>query len=204
MIPSMVSLPERVMLRDFVGLNYEGVGELVEIGTFCGSSAIAILQGIHRNGNFKKLHIFDTFLFPTNDLEKTYRKFLPRVMGNSFRSEFDFQTRAWKEWLIVTEGDASAQKWTGGPIEFMHVDCSVSREFHRAIAVEFYPHILESAVIAHQDFTYARAPFIKEIMESLSLWFKPIWRVETTQYFRCLKTITRDEIERLLVLKAAA
>lgn len=197
----MVSLPERMALRDFMAHNFEGLGEVVEIGAFCGSSAIAIMQGIQDSRHKAKLHVYDAFRFPTNDLEAVYRKMLSHVRGNSFRSAFDFQTRMWREALVVNEGDAAKAEWTGGHIEFLHIDCSISREFHEAIAMEFYPHLCENGVLAHQDFTYGRAPFIKEIMESLAAWFKPIMRVETTQYFRCLKTPKREEIAAALSLQ---
>lgn len=206
MIPSMVSIGERVALREHLALNFEGIGAVVEIGALAGSSAIAIMQGISKSRHQAKLHVYDAFLFPKNDLESVYRKLLPRQKGDSFREEFYFQTRQWKDAMIVVEGDASKQKWTGGPIEFMHIDCSISREFHEAIALEFYPHLMQNSVIAHQDYDYGRAPFIAEIMTSLATWFKPIMHIQTTKYFRCLKEMTREEIAASLSAgqKAAA
>ncbi len=199
----MVSLPERMTLRSFMAASYEGVGEVVEIGALAGSSAISIMQGLQDGRHKRKLHVYDAFLFPKNDLEKTYRKILPRQKGDSFREEFDFQTRNWKEAMVVVEGDASKQKWTGGPIEFMHIDCSISREFHEAIALEFYPHLCLNGVIVHQDFDYGRATFIPEIMAALAPWFNSIIHVETSKYFRCKKTLTRDDVSAALARKAA-
>lgn len=190
----MVSLRERISLRDFISQNYEGLGNVVEIGAFCGSSAIAIMQGLRLSKHNTKLHVFDAFLFPTNDLEGVYRQMLPHCGGASFRSEFDFQTRKWENEMVVVEGDAAQHKWTGGSIEFMHIDCSISREFHEAIAAEFYPHLCQNAIVAHQDYEYERAPFIKEIMESFAPWFKPLMLIGTTKYFRCEKIPTESEI----------
>lgn len=200
----MVSMPERLALKDFLALNFEGLGEVVEIGAFAGSSAIAIMQGIRKTRHKKKLHVYDAFLFPKNDLEPIYRKMMPHQKGDSFREEFDFQTREWRDSMVVVEGDASRQKWEGGPIEFLHIDCSVSREFHEAIALEFYPHLVQNGIVAHQDYDYGRAPFIAEIMAALGDAFKPIQHVITTKYFRCQKTLSREEIAAALAIKEQA
>lgn len=203
MIPSMVSIAERAALRDFIALNYEGIGEVVEIGAFCGSSAIALMQGIQKTRHPKKLHVYDAFLFPKNDLEKVYRKLIPQCRGESFRDEFDFQTRQWKDAMVVNHGDAAQAEWTGGSIEFLHIDCSISREFHEAIAMEFYPHLCVNGVIAHQDFDYGNAPFIKEIMDAFGDAFKAIAHVGSTKYFRKQRDFTRQAIADALNPKAS-
>lgn len=206
MIPSMVSIEERIVLKDFLALNYEGLGKVVEIGAFAGSSAIAIMQGIADSRYKRKLHVYDAFRFPTNDLEQKYRELLPQCKGAGFREAFDFYTRVWGDSLVVIEGDAAEQKWLGGDIEFLHVDCSISREFHEAIAREFYPNLCLNAVIAHQDYGYGRAPFIAGIMQALGGWFELIGKVETTRYFRCVRRLRRAELIEALATpqKAAA
>lgn len=202
MSPSLVSMPERQVLRDFLAFNYRGDGDVVEIGAFCGSSAIAIMQGIAATRHKRKLFVYDTFLFPENDLERKYRNHTPLLKGRSFREEFDLQTRHWRDEMVVVQGDAATKKWPGVPIEFLHIDCSVSREFHEAIALEFYPHVMAGGVIAHQDYGYERAPFIAEIMSSLG-GFKPLLDVETSRYFLCRQRMRREEIAVALAPRMA-
>src|SRR5574341_2117843 len=103
----MVSINERVALRDYLAMNYQSDGAVIEIGSFVGSSAIAIMQGIRKTRHAAKLHVYDAFKFPTNDLEKTYRKYLMNMQGDSFRRVFDFMTRAWSDSMVVHEGDAA-------------------------------------------------------------------------------------------------
>lgn len=200
---SMVSFSERLMLKDFLALNWRGSGAVIEIGAFAGSSAIAILQGMRTTGHPGLLHVYDTFVFPKNDLEPIYRHLLPLHKGDSFRGAFDFETREWTKRLAVHEGDAAKAKWTLGPIEFMHIDCSISLAFHEAVALEFYPHLIEGSTVAHQDYDYARAPFIAQMMTKLEPWFKSFCHVETTKYFRCLKTPSREELSAVFVAKEA-
>lgn len=190
----MVSLPERVALKEVVSLWFDGEGAVVEIGSLAGSSAIAILQGLRQARYPQKLHVYDAFLYPTNDLEPTYRAVLG-CEGNSFRSVFDRCTRMWAHDIIVNEGDASKAKWTGGDIGLLHIDCSISQAFHEAIALEFYPHMRVGGVIVHQDYGYERATFIPKLMEKAAPWFKSAMAVDTTKYFKCTKKVSRVELE---------
>lgn len=193
----MVSLPERVALKEVVSMWFDGDGEIVEIGSLAGSSAIAILQGLRQAKYPQKIHVYDAFLYPTNDLEPTYRAVLG-CDGPSFRPVFDRCTRAWREDIVVHEGDASKEKWEGGEIGLIHIDCSISQAFHEAVALEFYPNVRVGGLIVHQDYGYDRAKFIKEIMDRLTPWFKGVMGVDTTKYFKCTKKVPREELELAL------
>ena len=200
---TMVSRTERAALEAFVAANYSGSGEIVEIGAFLGGSALAILEGMSKAGATTKLHVYDTFRFPSNDLEPAFRKLAPQCKGESFREVFDRNTEKHAQRIEVHEGDASKAVWPGGAIEFMHIDCSISLEFHRAVAMEFYPKLMADAVLAHQDHGYTRAPFIAEMMSQLEPWFKSFQQIETTRYFRCVNVPTREELEQVFELAEA-
>jgi len=196
-MPTMVSLPERTMLRDWVAMNWLGFGEIVEIGAFAGGSSTAILQGMEETRHPGHLHVYDVFRFPQGGHEQTYRSLIG-IQGDNFRKVFDGIMREWKDRLVVHEGDASEARWSGGKIELLHIDCSISKEFHEKVALEFYPHLMPQATLVHQDFGYERAPFIAEMMKKLEHWFKPYGSIETTQYFVLDRKITRADIERAL------
>ncbi len=200
----MVSFAERMALRQHLALNYTGRGECVEIGAFAGGSTVAIAQGIYDSRHPRKLHVYDAFQFPKNELEEKYRKRLLGINGDSFRQAFDFYTRAFDFMLHVTEGDAAQAKWAYGPIEFMHIDCSISQEFHEAVALAFYPHLLPGAVVAHQDFGYEKAPFIAQMLAKLSPWLKHYMTSETTAYFACTNAMTRDDLSMALASPSLA
>lgn len=197
MIPTMVSLPERVTLRDWVALNWLGSGDIVEIGSFVGGSAIAILQGMEMARHHGRLHAYDIFTFPKGGHEEAYRALVP-VQGESFRKVFNDVTREWGERLVVIQADASEQKWAGPGIEILHIDCSISKDFHEKIALEFYPNLLLHATLVHQDYDYKLAPFIAEMMKKLEPWFTRLGTVETTAYFSLTRKITREDIEQAL------
>ena len=203
MMPTMVSMPERTTLRDWVALNWLGFGDIVEIGAFVGGSTTAILQGMEMTRHPGTLHVYDVFKFPKGGHEDVYRG-LVGVHSDSFRKVFDGITREWKDRLRVVEGDASEQRWEGGKIEFLHFDCSISREFHEKIALEFYPHLMPQATLVHQDYGYEKAPFIAEIMDALDPWFKRVGMIETSAYFVLDKKITREEIKLALATKLEA
>lgn len=189
----MVSMPERTYLRDWVALNWLGFGDIVEIGAFAGGSSIAILQGMEATLHSGKLHVYDTFTFPKGGHEATYRSLIG-IRGDDFRKVFDGITREWAHRLRVVQGDASEQKWQHGRIELMHVDCSISREFHEKIALEFYPSLMTNGSLVHQDYGYENAPFIAEIMQRLDRWFTRIGVLETSAYFFVKQKPTREEL----------
>lgn len=197
MMPTMVSFPERQLLRDWVALNWLGFGDIVEIGAFAGGSTTAILQGMEATRHPGTLHVYDVFRFPKGGHEDVYRGLIG-IQGESFRKVFDGITRQWSHRLKVTEGDASQEKWTGGPIEMLHIDCSVSREFHEKVALEFYPKLMPQATVIHQDWGYEKAPFIKEMMAKLAPKFIGVASMETTRYFVLDGKITREEIAAAL------
>lgn len=201
MIETMVSFQERIVLRQWVALNWQAKGEIVEIGAFAGGSAVAILQGMEDSRRQGYLHVYDTFKFPVGGHEETYRHLLYQREGESFRHHFNANVAPWSPRLVMNECDASKVAWNGAPIEILHLDCSISREFHEAIAREFYPYLIKNACIVHQDYNYEHAPFIREVMDRLERFFKKTITVETSQYFRCGITPQKEELEDALAKK---
>lgn len=197
MTPTMVTLPERLTLRDYVAMNWVGQGEVVEIGAFAGGSAIALLQGMELARHPRPLHVYDTFKFPEGGHEETYRGLL-NMNGPSFRGAFDFVTRQWAGRMRVYEGDASKARWEGGRIEFLHLDCSVSADFHRSVALEFYPHLFPGATVVNQDYGYEQAPFIAEMYGKLTKWFRKLMTIGTSAYLELQHPISREEITEAL------
>ena len=66
MIPTMTTLAERAVLRDWVGFNYRGVGAVAEIGALAGASTIALAQGMMLAlQKAKRLWVWDTFTIPS-------------------------------------------------------------------------------------------------------------------------------------------
>jgi hypothetical protein len=201
MIETMVSFQERIVLRNWVALNWQAKGEIVEIGAFAGGSAVAILQGMEDSRRQGYLHVYDTFKFPVGGHEATYRKLLGQPEGESFAHRFLENVAPWSPRVVMHRSDASQAKWNGNPIEILHLDCSISREFHEAVAREFYPYLTKNACVIHQDYTYENATFIPQMMEKLERFFSKTLQVETSQYFRTKTTPKKEELEDALAEK---
>jgi hypothetical protein len=197
MMPTMVSMPERSFLRDWVALQWLGFGDIVEIGAFAGGSATAILQGMEATRHKGTLHVYDTFTFPKGGHESVYRSLIG-IQGDDFRKVFDGIMREWGDRLRVVQADASSQKWQHGRIEMLHLDCSISQEFHEKVALEFYPSLMPNGSLVHQDFGYENAKFIPEMMAKLEPWFRRVATIETTAYFAVEKTPTKAELQDAL------
>lgn len=193
MTPTMVSFQERVVLRDFVSLNWTG-GDIVEIGAFCGASAVAILQGMNAAKCPGSLHVYDTFVFPEDHpgLNAVYRAHAPNL-GHSFRGEFDKATEPFKHALQVHQGDAREAQ-VPEAISLLHFDCAISRAFHEAVSMAFFPKIPVGGYLIQQDYGYKAAPWIPEVMGNLQKRVKALLQVETSAYYKVTQPLTRDAV----------
>jgi hypothetical protein len=189
-IPGMIEPGEQKFLMDLARRNYWGAGEIVEIGSFVGLSTSALAEGLRLNdrvtNTHARIHVFDTFTFPTGPLEQIFRSAVgrERSLGAGFRDMFDQFLSPWSPLLDVHAGDATGAKWNGKPIEILFVDCAAGLDFHMAIAREFYPHLAVDGFLIHQDWFYNRSWYLPAIMRAHYPEIVPIKSVGTSRIFQ--------------------
>lgn len=196
MIPSFVTMPERIALRDYVALNWTG-GALVEVGSFCGATAVAILQGMDAAKRPGKLHCYDTFRFPNNEeWAEEYRKRVPGVEGDSFLGVFEDAVGSWTTKVVAQVGEAEGAPLPP-PTWLLHLDCALSAEFHRDVSRRFFPLVIPGGVIVQQDWGYDRAPYIDTVMRRLAAGglVVPIYDVDTSRYYFVRQAIPEEAVE---------
>jgi hypothetical protein len=186
-IPGMIEPGEQQFLFELTRDTYTGVGEIVEIGALAGLSTSCLAEGLRQNPRVKdargRIHVYDNFTIPGNDLEPIYRQTVGQAEGWDFRNVFDFHTSEWREHLVVHPGDASLEKWCGLPIEILFIDCAVGEDFHRKIAREFYPWVIPHGFLIHQDWFYNRSGHLPALMRGFDAELAPIWTVGTSKVF---------------------
>lgn len=176
----MVSLPERRALRDWVALDWTG-GDIVEIGAFAGASAVAILQGMEAASRPGQLHVYDTFEMPADrGIEAIYRQL---VDAKSFLEPFLANTAPWSHRVSVAVGKAEVAGQVPERISLLHLDCAISKGFHRDVSLRFFPRLEVGATLIQQDFDYEPAPYIKVAMQRLVRSLEPVNHVGTSRYF---------------------
>jgi len=131
--PGMIT-GEEASYYDWLTRFYKGLGRVVELGPWLGSSTIAINTGLRMNPNFanQKLKVFDDFIWRKSWMDPYVRKEDRLPNHANFRHLFDRYTSAiandlevhQSRFAIYDGNDAVAPlQWDKGNIEMIFVDC---------------------------------------------------------------------------------
>lgn len=201
----MTTLDERLYLRQLAETQFTGQGAIIDLGSWLGSTTIALAQGLEQNtrpaARDAKVLAFDRFLWAAymdphvaqTELAGRYRP------GDNFLDEFQRRVAPWRQRIEVCAGDLSAATWSGGPIELLVVDAMKSWELSSVIAKAFYPALVPGrSRLIHQDFAHFATPWIPLAMHRLQNCLQPVRHVANsgTVEFLCQATPTTDELRR--------
>ncbi|MBD3161158.1 MAG: hypothetical protein GF346_03155 [Candidatus Eisenbacteria bacterium] len=156
----MTSSEEQATFIRYAREEHRGIGEMVDLGCWLGSTTISLAKGwrdnpARRDGEDRRIHAYDRFVWhPTmepivagTELRGRWRE------GDLFLDEFERRVAPWRELIEVYPGDLREQDWIGRPIEFLLVDAMKSWELAGRIVRVFYPHLVPGAsLVVHQDF----------------------------------------------------
>jgi hypothetical protein len=119
------------------------------------------------------------------------------VPGESFLDEFEHRVAFYRDRIVVHAEDLLETQWPGAPIELLFVDAMKTPALTAAIAREFFPSLIDGAVVVHQDFIYAWCPWIHVLMFRLRDRFEPYAAIPSSYgaAFRALGGIGRDDAE---------
>ncbi|MFO1477209.1 MAG: class I SAM-dependent methyltransferase [Verrucomicrobiota bacterium] len=161
--PGMTSVAERQYLRDYAENQFNGDGEIVDLGSWLGSLTVPLLQGLARNPRpgcpRKAVHAYDIFIWqkwmdPYQENPLIQGRYQD---GDSFLPEFLRLVQPWdaNRSLLVYAGDLCKIGWQGLPIELLVVDAMKAWELADYIVRNFYPHLIEGkSTVFHQDYCH--------------------------------------------------
>ena len=163
----MTTGTEQAWLENYGASAYRGVGEVVDLGCWLGSTTIPLVAGLLKNPSFvetdRKVQAFDLFKWfdwmnESAAGTELWRKY---AEGDDFVAEFEKRIANHASRIDVRQGDLSAIGWDGGPIEFLLVDAMKGWDLANAIVRDFYPSLipLQSLVFPH-DFGNYFTPWI--------------------------------------------
>jgi len=157
----MTSGTEQAYIANYGENLYAGHGEVVDLGSWLGSTTIPLTAGLLKNPKFRdsgrKVFAYDLFIWfdwmrPSvagTDLAERYRE------GDNFVDEFKRRIAPLADSIEVREGDLKSIGWSGEPIEFLLVDAMKGWDLAAAIARDFYPSLIpENSLVFHQDFAH--------------------------------------------------
>jgi Methyltransferase domain len=196
-----ISEIECKMLYWFASELWSGHGAIVELGSLFGKSTVCLARGMAANampaaGKVGRLHAFDRWeaddenAYMMTQLKKGYR--------GSFRSKFDANTKDVSDWIVPHEGDIFDAEWTGGPIEILFIDCSVSKEFHEMAYKKFFPHLSRGSVVIHQDYFFYRSYYLPLMMGKLAPYITEKGNADTSMIYQVERPLPECMFEQPL------
>lgn len=179
-IPGMLSIQEQNYLIDYTSTQYQGHGQIVDLGCWMGSSAASMAKGLEKNAHAavkaQKIHAFDIFTWE-GWMDQCVAgtpyegKFRP---GDCFYEACLNHTKPWKDRITFYPGDLNQFIWNEGPIEFLFIDAMKSWELAVNIPRQFFPSLIPRvSTIVHQDFSHFGTYWIHLLMFRLREYFEP-------------------------------
>lgn len=158
----MTTLEEQEWCREFAKSSYTGKGALVELGAFIGSLTLPLAEGLREamqagrlEQSFAKIHVYDLFYWHHSMDPVVENTPLGPLLqeGDWFHEVYKANTAHVADLLEVTWGDLGKEKWTGGPIEFLLLDCLKYDDLTNNVIQSFLPATRPGlSSIAHQDY----------------------------------------------------
>jgi hypothetical protein len=179
-LPGMTSWAERSYFQAYARDDFEGRGELVDLGCWLGATTVALASGLSANPRWRaarrRVHAFDSFVWrPYMDRFLACMALAVRCFpGESFLPLFLRQVGPWRRRVRAHRVDLAEVRWRGGPVEFLLVDALKNWRVANAVVRAFYPVLLPGAVVVHQDFAHAFTPWIHPLQHRLRRCFEPV------------------------------
>lgn len=177
----MLSWDERIMLSWLTERIYSGDGEIVELGVFLGSSTVSLASGLARNPRvmekLRRIHAYDLFTgeYEARVVESYGKKPAP---DGSFRVLYEENIAAYRQHVVINEGDLNQRRWSGKPIEILFVDVMKSPSTVDAVVREFFPALIPGrSLVVMQDYNDPVLPYSAIVMEHFGDCF--VWAGET-------------------------
>lgn len=202
-VRSMITPAEREHLYEAAAKRYTGTGAIIDLGTWLGGSTAAMAAGLAANrspeARRQQVHAFDRFEMNAY-MKKTYSypELADIPVGGSFLQVFERNMAPWASRIVAHPGDLTAYKWTGGPIELMHVDIMKNWALTNAVLRTFFTELIPGrSIILHQDYVHYNTVWIHLVMYRLRDHFEPLGQVpgSTTFEFRLRSAIPTALLE---------
>lgn len=184
---------------------YSGKGEVVDLGSWLGSTTIPLVRGCLKNPHFatkgRKIYAYDMFIWSSwmnasvagSSLQGQYKE------GDRFLDEFERRTKKFASHLEICEGDIVSLGWNGKPIEFLLIDAMKSWELANAIKAHFFKSLIPNvSVILHQDYAHYYTPWIHLMQFRLREYFSYLEEVanSTSVVFKYTSQLPEELLQK--------
>ena len=175
--PEVKSFPSMLTEGDFAlyydaGRTFEFRGSIVDAGCFVGGTTMSIVQGLLRNPNLDAnrdrlsglIRVYDLFEIDDDYILGHLQKNYPRRAFNTedgFLGVFRENLSAHEDMLDVRAGDVMQIGYhDADPIEILGVDLCKAPQITDFVVRNFFPRLLDNALVIQQDFIHQYHPHI--------------------------------------------
>jgi Methyltransferase domain len=187
-IPTMLYKETRGYYK-WLARTFDGPGDIVELGSWMGSSTASLAEGLSQNATKerKTIHVYDSFIW--RDWMKTYTEDLELLAanirdGDSFLDYFRNYTEAYRDMLEVHQSalktgpeqySLPALEWMGGRIGILVMDFAHDRASNEAMWRVFSPSFQsESTIVVFNQFGNVPAGEVRRFCREKSLELVPL------------------------------
>jgi len=206
--PSMLTDGDKALYFD-AGRNYQFKGSIVDAGCFVGGTTMSLVQGLLQNPLLSDneesisalIRVYD--LFEIDDdyilehLNKNYRKHNFNN-ENSFLPFFQRNMRKYAHMLDVRPGDVIQNGYPDNEqIEILGIDLCKALPVTDFVVREFFPNLIDGALVIHQDFIHQYHPHIHLSMMILEDFFDLDYEIKWggSLSYKLIKPISGEIIE---------
>jgi hypothetical protein len=156
-VPGMIT-DEEARYYQYIGAQFTGAGDAVELGPWLGRSTQFIVEGLSRSAAFagRKLHVSDDFVWRPDWMDKyvtpeqrlpRHADFLPLFEHFNGRIADRIVTRK-RRFTVYDGNDAVPQfEWSEGPVEIVYADCGRTFVANDAWYSRLRPHFVPGVTL---------------------------------------------------------
>lgn len=138
---------------------WSGEGRIVDAGAFLGGSTLALASGLRKSlarqglPETKQIHSYD--LFEVEDWTRGRYFPVETPAGSSTLGIFEHNIAAYAPLIEVHEGDITATRWPGDPIEILFIDVAKHWSVSDWITANLFPALIPGrSIVVQQDYLY--------------------------------------------------
>ena len=181
-IPTMITKEEKLMLSWLAEFFVKGDGHIADLGSFLGGSTAFLAHGLSQNKfvNNVKIHCYDIFNIPTNDLH-TIEHFFPKEKlkfphDGDIYPIFKNNVEAFSDYLVINRNRIENVNPDMDKIELLFIDIMKSPASYNHTLINFIPKLIPGkSIMILQDYLYKNSgPWHTIMMELLDDYFEKI------------------------------
>jgi predicted O-methyltransferase YrrM len=187
----------------WLGHSFDGIGNIVDAGSFLGGSAYSIAEGLKDNSILEendktgRIFCYDVFKY-AEYMANTFKEGNSFQRGESILGRFHDNLSNYIDYVTVIPGLIENRCWRYGAIHTIFIDCAKSFPANSGIMRRFLPSLKPGGLLIQQDYAFpSRLIWIHASMEYFHNKFELIGYTSRggSTVFKLQESISSEEVE---------